>query len=161
MASVLSSVHLTKFIAMNKSAVLQAIIEALGRELELLDATSRKTREGGNDPESKAEGKYDTRSTEDNYLADGLARQAHAIGRGAAAYRELTVRAFDAHSAIDVGALVELELASEKSWFFLGPAGGGLEVSSDGMLITVLTPESPLGSQLIGKKIGTVTASPR
>ena len=146
---------------MNKAAVLQTIIDALGRDLDLLDATSRKTREGGNDPESKAEGKYDTRSTEDNYLADGLARQAHAAGRAAAAYREFVPTPFGAESPIELGALVQLELAGEKNWFFLGPAGGGLEVTSAGLAIVVLTPDSPLGSQLLGKKVGAVTTSPR
>ena len=162
MASVLKLRTATKLILhMNKAAVLQAIIDALGRDLDLLDATSRKTREGGNDPESKAEGKYDTRSTEDNYLADGLARQAHAAGRAAAAYREFVPPSFNGGSSIDLGALVQLELAGEKSWFFLGPAGGGLEVISAAIPVTVLTPDSPLGSQLIGKKVGAVTTSPR
>ncbi len=105
------------------------------------------TRAAGNDAESKAEGKYDTRSTEDNYLADGLARQAHGAAQAGAAYEDFTPPRFGPDSRIDLGALVELALSDGTHWFFLGPAGGGIEVICDGTPITVLTPESPLGRE--------------
>ena len=75
---------------MNKAAILKAIMEALQAEFDALQSTSQKTRAAGNYSESKAEGKYDTRSTEDNYLADGLARQAHAVAQAGAAYEDFT-----------------------------------------------------------------------
>ena len=55
---------------------------------------------------------------------------------------------------IDFGALVELEISGEVEWFFLAPAGGGTEVQHEGATITVITPESPLGSQLLGSRAG-------
>jgi len=145
----------------NKTAILTAIVEALRAEFDTLHSTSQKTRAAGNDAESKAEGKYDTRSTEDNYLADGLARQALATAQAAAAYEKFAPPAFGPETPIDLGALVQLSLPDETHWFFLGPAGGGIEVTCDGMPITVLTPESPLGRQLLGLKSGDATASPK
>ena len=75
---------------MNKATILEAIVEALRSDFDTLRTTSQKTRAAGNDAESKAEGKYDTRSTEDNYLADGLARQAHGAAQAGAAYEDFS-----------------------------------------------------------------------
>ena len=141
--------------------MLEAIKDALRAEFDTLHSTSQKTRAAGNDAESKAEGKYDTRSTEDNYLADGLARQAHAAAQAAATYEKFVPPPFGPETPIDLGALVQLTLPDETHWFFLGPAGGGIEVIYDGLPITVLTPESPLGKQLLGLKAGDATASPK
>ncbi len=145
---------------MNKAAIRQAILDALAEEFDSFHASAKKTRAEGNDTESKSEGKYDTRSIEENYLADGLAKQAQASARAAAAYEKLAIRDFDTGTPIDVGALVELEFPSETEWFFLGPAGGGIEVECDGHAITVLTPESPLGGQLVGRRSGDATTAP-
>jgi hypothetical protein len=146
---------------MNKAAILTAIVDAIRAEFDSLRSTSQKTRAAGNDPESKAEGKYDTRSTEDNYLADGLARQAHAAAQAGAAYQDFAPAAFGPDTPIDVGALVELAFPDETRWFFLGPAGGGIEVMCDGVPVTTLTPESPLGRQLMGLRTGGATVSPK
>lgn len=145
---------------MNKAAILKAITDAIRDEFDTLYGTSKRTRAAGSDAESKAEGKYDTRSTEDNYLADGLARQAHGAAQAGAAYEDFTPPLFGPDSRIDLGALVELTFPDGTHWFLLGPAGGGIEVICDGMPITVLTPESPMGRQLIGLKSGDSTASP-
>jgi hypothetical protein len=145
----------------DKAAILNAIVEAIRSEFDTLRTTSQKTRAAGNDGESKAEGKYDTRSTEDNYLADGLARQALAAAQAASAYEGFVPPSFDRNTPIDLGALVQLAFPDEAHWFFLGPAGGGIEVTAEGTQITVLTPESPLGQQLIGRKAGAMTALPK
>lgn len=146
---------------MNKSLLLQAILEALREEFESFRDSSRKTRAAGNDEESKSEGKYDTRSIEENYLADGLAKQAQAMAAAAAAYEKLEIRSFDEDSEIDLGALIRLEFSGGvQEWFFLGPGGGGIEVICEGTPVTVITPESPLGSQLMEKKIGDQTTTP-
>ncbi len=146
---------------MNKAAIIEAIRSALREEFETFQNSSKQTRAAGNDPESKSEGKYDTRSIEENYLADGLAKQALASAEAAAAYEKLELHPFDAETPLDLGALVHLKFPDETLWFFLGPSGGGIEVNCDGAMITVVTPESPLGSQLLGRKVGEETTSTR
>lgn len=147
---------------MNKSAIVPEIVAALRAEFETLRLTSQKTRAAGNDEESKSEGKYDTRSTEDNYLADGLARQARAVAEAATAYADFLPPPFPPGAPIDQGALVELAFpGGETHWFFIGPAGGGIEITIDATPITVLTPESPLARQLIGLTTGQTTESPK
>ena len=40
-----------------------------------------------------------------------------------------------------------------QKWFYLGPAAGGLTVEVKNITIQVVTPEAPLGKQLLGKQL--------
>jgi transcription elongation GreA/GreB family factor len=44
--------------------------------------------------------------------------------------------------------------------YFLGPARGGLDVDCEGKTVTVITPASPLGRQMVGKKLGDTVTLP-
>ncbi len=146
---------------MNKAAVLASASAALFEEFEKVRAASRSTRVGGNDEESRAEDKYDTLSTEQNYLADGLAKQAHAAREAHAAFEKVKPRDFAATDPIDLGALILIAFRSEKTWFLLAPAGGGQEFEHEDLTITIITPESPLGAQLRGLRVGESTTEPK
>lgn len=145
---------------MKKADVLRAIVESLQVEFRRLQRASEEARAGAGDEEMRAEGKYDTQSIEANYLADGQAMQAAQVAEAAAAFDGMAVRDFGADEAAGLGALVEVRLGGEKCWFFLGPASGGLEVTVAGREITVITPEAPLGGQLMGAKAGDKTVAP-
>ena len=145
---------------MNKSKIVASILDRLREEFESRSRVSKITREGGNDAESKAEGKYDTLAIEENYLADGLARQALAAAEAIAEIEKMPLRTFTGGDPIDIGALVQLELSGVREWFFLAPSAGGTEVQHEGTTVTAITPESPLGSQLIGSRVGDRTSVP-
>ena len=145
---------------MNKQKIVEGILEALREEFETRSRVSKITREGGNDEESKAEGKYDTLAIEENYLADGLARQALAAADAIAEIEKMPLRTFDGDAPIDLGALIELEFPGAREWFFLASRGGGTMVPFRGSTVTVITPESPLGSQLMGARTGERTSAP-
>lgn len=144
----------------NKADVFQAVLEALRASFELAQHSSKNARAGGNDSESKAEGKYDTRSTEENYLADGLAKQALASLQAAKDFKKLSSSLQEPKSPIDLGALVQMEFQDGTFWFLLGPSAGGLEVLCNGVSVTVITPESPLGSRILGLKAGERISAP-
>jgi hypothetical protein len=146
---------------LDKAQVLQAILDKLSVEFETDHATSKMTRAASNDAETKSEGKYDTRSTEENYLADGLAKKAFAAAQAAKTYRDLTPVKFSPDQPIDLGALVELSFDGQRVWFFLGPAAGGTEIECAGQSVTVITRGSPLGDQLHGKRMGDWTSAPK
>jgi hypothetical protein len=139
---------------MKKSKIIEVVLECLRGDFERRQAAARRSRVQGNDAESKSEGKYDTRSTEENYLADGLARQALEAVAAAEAIEKMPMRNFAAGEGIDIGALVELEFAKETELFLIATSGGGTEVVWNKKTIVVLTPESQLGSQLIGRRVG-------
>jgi len=145
---------------MNKPEIIARTIDQLREEFESRSRVSKATREGGNDVESKAESKYDTLAIEENYLADGLAKQALAAAKAIAEIERMPLRKYSGEDPVDLGALVLLEFPGVREWFFLAPSGGGTEVTHRGETITTITSESPLGSQLIGSRVGDRTTAP-
>jgi len=139
---------------MNKRAVIKKIIAKLTADMELSIKAARTAHEEATHEESKAEGKYDTRGLEAAYLAGGQARQAAEIEKSIVEYESIALQKFSAKDPVDLTALVEMESDGERIFYFLGPASGGLELMHDGRQILVITPQAPLGQNLIGKKQG-------
>ncbi|MNH32464.1 Transcription elongation factor GreA [compost metagenome] len=64
------------------------------------------------------------------------------------------LRDYDPARGIQIGSLVILEdEAGAQRQVFLGPEAAGLKIGEADALVTVITPRSPLGQQLIGKKV--------
>jgi transcription elongation GreA/GreB family factor len=42
--------------------------------------------------------------------------------------------------------------------YFIGPAAGGMEIRHEGREVVVITPSSPMGQKLVGKRVGDVVA---
>ena len=139
---------------MNKRALIKKIVAKLADELETYFRAAQFSRAEATHESSKAENKYDTRGLEASYLARGQSKQAAEIKSAIAAFEELPAKKFGADDMIDLGALVELEQGGECSFYFIGPRAGGTEVLHDRKEILVITPQSPLGAQLVGKKAG-------
>jgi len=87
-------------------------------------------------------------------LAGGQARQAREIQESIKVYETLHLKEFGATEPIDLSAVVELESERTVGTYFIGPRSGGLEVEYEGAEIIVITPQSPLGQQLMGKNTG-------
>jgi transcription elongation GreA/GreB family factor len=138
----------------NKRAVIQKITAKLVAELEVYFRAAHASRTEATHESSKAENKYDTRGLEASYLARGQSRQAAELEAAITEFEKLGAKKFAAGDAIAVGALVELEHGGEKSFYFIGPRAGGTEILHDRKEILVITPQSPLGEQLMGKKAG-------
>lgn len=139
---------------MQKAKLIQQIIASLSESLALLEKAARASHAEATHESSKAESKYDTRGLEAAYLAGGQARQAREILDSINLYRALPVRDFAPEEPIDLTALVELDVNGTRALYFIGPRNGGLEVECKRKEITVLTPQSPLGQNLMGKKAG-------
>jgi transcription elongation GreA/GreB family factor len=145
------------FALVNKSNLRESILRELRAELARQTSAAEMARDEAISEESRAENKWDTHSQEAAYLAEGQAKLAGEIGANIEVYRTLPLPDFTAQDAIAVGALVELEAGPGRStWFFLGPRAGGLEITCEGRAVLVVTPQSPLGSRLVGKRAGDV-----
>ena len=142
------------FVSMNKKKLLERIVGSLGESLAVLEKAARASHEEATHESSKAESKYDTRGLEAAYLAGGQARQAKDIMDSIKLYQALAVKSFAAGEAIGLTALVELDVDGVQSTYFIGPKNGGLEVECQPKEVTVITPQSPLGQNLVGKKAG-------
>ena len=139
---------------MDKKALIQKIIVQLSEELELLTKAARAAHSEATHESSKAENKYDTRGLEASYLARGQSRQAAEAALAIEEFQKLPVREFTEADEIDVAALVELSAKRERNFYFIAPRAGGTEVNLNGNEILVITPQSPLGQQLVGRKQG-------
>ena len=139
---------------MDKRELIANIIAELRLELELLTKAARAAHSEATHESSKAENKYDTRGLEASYLARGQSRQAAETALAIDEFEKLAVRDFTEGDEIDVAALVELSAKRERNFDFIAPRAGGTEVNVNGTEILVITPQSPLGQQLVGRKQG-------
>jgi transcription elongation GreA/GreB family factor len=140
--------------SMNKRAVIKKIVARLVEELETYFRAAQFSRAEATHESSKAENKYDTRGLEASYLARGQSKQAAELKSAITEFEKLPVKKFTADEPVDLGALIELEHGGERDCYFIGPRAGGTEVLHDKREILVITPQSPLGAQLIGKHAG-------
>jgi transcription elongation GreA/GreB family factor len=139
---------------MRKAQLLKQIVASLGESLVVLQKAAQAAHAEATHESSKAENKYDTRGLEAAYLAGGQARQAKEIVDSIKSYESLAAKDFSKEDPIDLTAVVELECDGARSLYFVGPRNGGLEIELSGKEVTVITPHSPLGQSIMGKKKG-------
>jgi transcription elongation GreA/GreB family factor len=140
----------------NKAALREQILLQLQSTLATQTAAAHLARDEAISEESKAESKYDTHGQEATYLAEGQARLAVEIQASIAFYQSFAPVAFRPGEPIAIGALVELKAGGASSWYFIGPKAGGLEISLEGHAVLVLSPQSPLGRHLVGRRAGEI-----
>ena len=138
----------------NKAAIVQKIIAQLAQALEGYAKSARSAHAEATDEQSKAENKYDTRGLEASYLARGQSRQVAEMAEAVDQFAALSLRDFGPQDPIDLGALVEIETKAGGNCYFIGPRAGGIEIELEGREILVITPQSPLGQQLMGLRQG-------
>ena len=134
-----------------KRDLLDRIVARLQSELALLTTAALATHAEATDEENKAEDKYDTRGLEASYLAHGQSKAAEEAAQAVAQFEALALRDFVIPEPISLGALVTLEGGAR---YFMGPRAGGTEIEFEGKTVMVITPQSPLGRQLLGRKQG-------
>ncbi|HEX7631679.1 MAG TPA: transcription elongation factor [Lacunisphaera sp.] len=138
---------------MNKRDLLARLIAKLSAELQAITTAALATHAEATDEENKAEDKYDTRGLEASYLAHGQSKAAEEAAQAVAQFSALPARDFAAGEPISLGALVRLE-ARGTSYYFIGPRAGGTEIAAGRDSVLVITPQSPLGRQLMGRQQG-------
>ena len=139
---------------MNKHAVLQLIREKLTADLDIAQRAAQTAYETATHEENIAENKYDTLGLEASYLAAGQARRVEEIKQSLTLCQNLQLRAYDDRRGIEVGTLLGLEDENDRQqWLFLAPDAAGLKVDVVGQPVTVITPRSPMGKSLLGKRI--------
>ena len=139
---------------MNKAALIARIVAQLDGTLTRFADAARVSAADATDEHNRAENKYDTRATEASYLAAGQGRKALETVEARKAFVAMEPREFAPDEAVALGILVELEDDGERLWYFLGPSAGGTEVEHEEREVLVITPTSPLGQQLLGRRAG-------
>ena len=139
---------------MNKHIIVQQIIATLAAELDGYVRSAQSAHAEATDDQSKAENKYDTRGLEASYLARGQSQRAAEVMRAIDIFKALPIRDFASDEPIDIGAVVALEAAGERTVYFVGPCAGGTEVELERKPVLVITLQSPVGQQIVGRKRG-------
>ncbi len=139
---------------MTKADLLEQLRSLVQVDLDTITASQQDAQAGATHSENKAEGDKDMRSTEESYLARGLAKRVKELRAAVVQLAALRLRTFDEESKIALTALVRVEDdEGELLQYFLAPVGGGMVLGDDEQKISVLTPLSPLGRALLGREI--------
>jgi len=132
-----------------KRTILDAILKELETELARQHSANEQSNRGAMHSAPNAEKQRDTTGLEAAYLAHGYAKQCTTLAKQIEELKAIEIENFTGQE-IDVGALVKVEINGETDLYMVLHCGGGSEVTVDGRLIAVITPESPLGEALMG-----------
>lgn len=136
----------------DKRALLAALRAHLQGELERAVRHAKDAAEATTHEENRAESDKDMRSTESSYVARGQALRAHELEGALARLAGMPVRDFAADDAIEVSALVEVEIEDDRALTcLLVTVGGGVRL---GKGVSTLLTTSPLGAALLGLRAG-------
>ena len=138
----------------DKTALRASILAALREEQQRQARAAADAHEEATSEESRPENKWDTHSQEAAYLAEGQSRQVQEAGEALGLFAALPLPAFTPADPVALGALVTLESGGSVARYFLGPRAGGLTVGTPEGEVMVLTPQSPLGRQVLGRRVG-------
>lgn len=145
---------------MNKRKLIEALCVQARQTLEVLTQAAYAARDAANHPESKAEDQYDTRGLEASYLAGAQSKRAAELESLITLYTHIDLKAFGPKTPIASTALVQTESDGKTAFYLLMPEGGGLSTQFEGQSVQVITPQSPLGTALLGCVVGDCVSVP-
>lgn len=139
---------------MDKELFRKQVLARLKNDHQLLLQAAQRSHAAATHEDNVPDSKYETLALEASYIAQGQANRAQQIKQAIDAYRKLEMQKFSEKSTIRLSALVQLEddEGTEK-WLFIGPAAGGLRFEFEDRKIMLITPDSPLGQELIGRQV--------
>jgi transcription elongation GreA/GreB family factor len=143
--------------SMDKHVLIRLIIEQLTHDLSVQFNAALSAHEASTHEENIPDNKYETLALEASYLAQGQANRAQEIRLALEAYKQMPLPPHDDKREIGLAALVTLAAGdSATRTVFIGPLEGGMKVvdPATGTSVTVITPASPLGRELIGRGVG-------
>ena len=138
---------------MDKRKLLDILAEQIASDLAVLSQAAQAAYEAATHAESKAEDQYDTRGLEASYLAATQAKRTAELKDQLDLYRFVDIKDFDKKTPIASTAVVELESEGKRTLYLLMPTGGGRHTTFENRVIQVVTPQSPIGEALLGKKV--------
>ncbi|MFZ9838095.1 MAG: GreA/GreB family elongation factor [Opitutaceae bacterium] len=146
---------------MDKPALRAAILAELRAEQLRQARAAADAHEEATSEESRPENKWDTHSQEAAYLAEGQSRQVQEAAEAIGLFAALPLPAFSPEDPVALGALVTVDSGGHVARYLLGPRAGGLTVATAEGEVMVLTPQSPLGRQVLGRRVGDEVVTPR
>lgn len=134
----------------SKTTLKASLLAQLEEALATAKAAHKAAVEGATHAEARPENDKDTRGLEQSYLARGVAQRAAELEAAVAAIASWQPRAFAEDAAIAAGALVAVDDDGRVRRFLIAGHGGGLALPGG---VTVVTPTSPIGRALLGRRV--------
>ncbi|MGA7123360.1 MAG: GreA/GreB family elongation factor [Polyangiaceae bacterium] len=135
-----------------KARLKEELARALAADVALRERAHRAASEAATHEEAKPENDKDTRALEQSYLAQGEARRVEELRAALAEVQSMSVRDLAKRDVVALGALVAIDEGGTETLLWLAPHGGGSRLSEGS--VQVVTPRSPLGQALVGKRAG-------
>ncbi len=139
---------------LSKIRLFEALIAHLETRLDSTKAASRDAAAYATDEESRADSKWDTQGLEASYLAAGQASLARELAEALETLRTHRLPLTAAQDAVGVGAYVSCVVDGERDRYYLVPVAGGVDLSVDGLPVTTISLQTPVGQALRGKRAG-------
>lgn len=137
----------------DKNLIVQQIMERLSYDLDVFFTAAKTAHAAATHEENLPDNKYDTLALEASYIAQGQANRAQELRQSIEIYKQLPTEV--SGDVIGVTSLVTIEDDNGTvKVVFIGPVEGGLKFTFEQTDITVITPASPLGRELLGKYVG-------
>jgi transcription elongation GreA/GreB family factor len=143
---------------MDKTALVEQLIEKLRASARTAEAESDAAAIEARDGATPGERVENSRTAlEFSRMARAQSRRAQEIRAAIDALMGFRPKPFEGRARVELGALVEVEdEAGRGQTLFLAPVGAGEELTAPGGdgFFTVVTPKSPFGSAVLGKREG-------
>jgi transcription elongation GreA/GreB family factor len=139
-------------VSQRKTDLKSELLAQLGEQLAAARRAHAAAVEGATHSEATPENDKDTRGLEQSYLARGQAQRVEELAVAVAEVEALALRAFGSGDPVGMGALVTAEEGDDRHLYFVAPHGGGTALA--GGAVQAITPRSPLGKALVGKRVG-------
>jgi transcription elongation GreA/GreB family factor len=144
---------------MDKQALLEQLMTRLREQLRVSQRASKDAQQAARDVATAQEKVADAReSIEYGALATGHAKRLNQLGEELAALERVRLPPATRRAPVGIGSIVEIEdeETQEGRTFFVLPVGAGQELTGPGGdgLLTVVTPQSPIGRAVVGRLQG-------
>jgi transcription elongation GreA/GreB family factor len=144
---------------MDKRELVEQLARRLRESAEVARKAGLEAAEEARDGATAAEKRENARvALEYSGLARGQSERAQRTRAELALLDGFRPERFARGAPIALGAIVEVEDESQGRTFFLAPAGAGVELTGPGGdgFLSVVTPQSPVGKAVLGRRVGDV-----
>ena len=144
---------------MKRLFLIDAIIQHIRSGISQATESKRSAQSEANEHKGAMESRHDTFKEEAQYMVSAQEVRISELSRSLETMQDLRYHADECSPGgeITLGSIVRLSSLSNAlgDWYILSPAAGGLDIiSDDGVEVTAITSESPLGSMLLGRSAG-------
>lgn len=146
-------------------ALIQGVVAKLEDNLAVQIQAAKDAHMAATHSESVAEGKYDTFGLESSYLAQGQQKRVEEVTVALHYFKEQLQKALKLaqnqnlkpnteRQFIEPLCFIALQNDQQSLYFVLGEQAGGLKITFEDKIVTVITPESPIGKAMNEKMLG-------